>query len=219
MKLTPKYLILSASIAVAPSLASAQDWDGFYGGLTLGYANHDTTHSFSNLAPSGDSSPDGALYGGFVGYSFQSGRTVYGAEMDFEGSSASGSYTNLTGSTSGGQVDLNWQGSLRAVLGYSGNLGSYPALFYATAGYAYGDFDFQGGPSAAPNNAYSDSLDGWTIGAGIDTRLANNLSLRTEYRYTDYGTASGFLAPAFPTVTMPVDVKQHAVRIGLRWEF
>lgn len=219
MKLNPKYLFLSASIAVAPSLASAQDWDGLYGGLTLGYANHDATHSYNNGAPSGDSSPDGALYGGFVGYSFQSGRTVYGAEMDFEGSSASGSYTNLTGATSGGRTDLNWQGTVRAVLGVAGNLGSYPALFYATAGYAYGDFDFQGGSSAAPTNAYSDKLDGWTIGAGIDTRLANNVSLRTEYRYTDYGTSSGTLAPAFPAVTMPVKVEQHAVRIGVRWEF
>ncbi len=219
MKLIPKYLVLSASLAVAPCMASAQDWDGLYGGLTAGYVNHDAKHRFSNAAPSGDSSPDGALYGGFAGYAFQSGQMVYGAEADFEGSTASGSYTNLTGATSGGRSELNWQGSVRAVVGYAGNLGSNPALFYATGGYAYGDFDFRGGPSGFATNSYSDKLDGWTIGAGIDTRLASNLSLRTEYRYTDYGRSNGTLAPAFPAVNMPVKVTQHAVRIGLRYDF
>ncbi|MDA3858631.1 MAG: porin family protein [Roseovarius sp.] len=219
MRLTAKQMVLSVSIAVAPCLATAQDWSGLYGGVTAGYAALDAKHRFSNLAPSGNSNPDGALLGGFAGYSIQSGQMVYGAEVDFEGSTASGRYTNLTGATSSGKAELNWQGSVRAVLGYAGNLGTSPALFYATGGYAYGDFDFSGGPSAAANNKYSDKLDGWTIGAGIDTRIANNLSLRTEYRYTDYGKSNGTLAPGFPGVTMPVKVEEHAVRIGLRMDF
>ncbi|SHL49036.1 outer membrane immunogenic protein [Roseovarius marisflavi] len=219
MKLTPKQLVLSAFISAMPCLASAQVWDGFYGGLALGYTDLDAKHSYSNGAPSGNSSPDGALYGAFAGYAVQSGQMVYGAEVDFEGSEASGSYTNLTGATSAGRSELNWQGSVRAVVGYAGNLGPNPALFYATGGYAYGDFDFRGGPAATPTNGYSDKLDGWTIGAGIDTRIATNLSLRTEYRYTDYGKSRGTLAPAFPAVSMPVKVTQHAVRVGLRWDF
>ena len=220
MAFNVKKLALSVSVAVTPCLASAQNWDGLYGGVTLGYASHDATHSFSNGAPTGSSDPDGALYGGFVGYAAQSGQMVYGAELDFEGSSASGSFTNTTGATSGGRVEQNWQGSIRGVLGYAGNLGPNPALFYATAGWAYGDFDFQGGPASAfVNNRYSDSLDGWTVGLGMDMRLANNWSLRTEYRYTDFGTANGTLAPSFPGVSMPVSVEQHAVRIGLRMDF
>ena len=215
-----KKIALSASVALMPSVAVAQDWDGLYGGMTLGYVAHDATHSFSNLAPSGDSDPDGLLYGGFLGYALQNGQMVYGGELDFEGSTASGSYTNLTGATSGGRAEQNWQGSVRAVLGFAGNLGPNPALFYATAGWAYGDFDFQGGPAAGfAGNEYSDTLDGWTVGLGIDTRLVNDWSLRTEYRYTDYGNANGNLAPAFPAVTMPVSVAQHAVKIGIRKDF
>ncbi len=220
MNLNVRMMALSASIVVAPGLASAQNWDGVYGGLTLGYVSHDATHTFSNGAPSGSSDPDGALYGGFVGYAYQTGQTVFGAELDLEGSSASGSFTNMSGSTSGGKAELNWQGSIRGVLGYAGNLGPNPALFYATAGWAYGDFDFRGGPASAfLGNKYSDSLDGWTVGLGIDTRLASNWSWRAEYRYTDFGKANGTLAPAFPSVNMPVSVKQHAVRIGLRRDF
>lgn len=172
------------------------------------------------MAPTGNSNPNGALYGGFVGYAFQNGQTVYGGELDFEGSSAAGSFVNLTGATSGGRAKLNWQGSVRGVVGLAGNLGTRPALFYGTAGWAYGDFDFNGGPSATfLANQYSQGLSGWTAGLGIDTKLSANMSLRTEYRYTDYGTASGALAPGFPGVTMPVAMKQHAVKIGLRMDF
>lgn len=214
-----KTVALGLTTLLLPCMSAAQDWNGIYGGLTLGYTIHDTNHSFSNGVPSDSSDPDGVLYGGFVGYGFQTGQMVLGAEVNIEGSNASGSFTNLTGGSSGGRAELNAQGSIRGILGYAGNLGSYPALFYGAFGWAYGDFDFKGGPAGAATNKYSDNLNGFTIGLGIDTRLGNNFSIRTEYTYTDYGTAHGNLAPAFPTVQMPVSVKQHAFRIGVRKDF
>lgn len=211
---------LGLAVSLIPCVATAQDWSGVYGGLTLGYTFHDAKHRFSNGAPSDDSDPDGVLYGGFAGYALQSGQMVYGIEVTAEGSSASGSFTNLSGATSGGKAELNVQGAVRAILGYAGNLGTYPALFYGAAGWAVGDFDFRGGPSATPAaGRYSDTLDGFTIGLGMDTRLGNNFSIRTEYTYTDYGKSSGNLAPGFPGVQMPVSVNQHAFRIGLRKDF
>lgn len=203
--------------AVAP--AAAQDWAGPYGGVTFGYAFGDATHSFDNGAPSGNSSPDGVPVGGFLGYSLQSGNTVFGAEADIDLNNQAGSYTNTTGSTSGGSTEGVWQASVRGVVGFEGQLASKPALYYATAGWAVGEFDFMGGPSAAPTNPYSETLNGWTAGLGMDWRFAPQTSLRVEYRYTDFGTASGVLAPAFPGVTMPVDVTQHAVRVGVRMDF
>ena len=220
MALKTRLLGTCAVVVITSTCAFAQDWSGFYGGATIGYTSHDTTHTFSNGAPTGSSDPDGGLLGGFLGYAFQSGQTVYGAELDIEASNASGTFANLTGPTSGGKAELNWQGSIRGVLGFAGNIGPNPALFYGTLGWASGDFDFYGGPAAAfAGNRYSKTLDGWTAGVGIDTRFSNNLSLRTEYRYTDYGTARGTLAPGFPAVTMPVSVEQHAVRIGIRMDF
>ena len=214
------YIIAGAILAAAPVGASAQDWDGLYAGVTLGYASHDATHTFSNGAPTLSTDPDGALYGAFLGYTFQTGQTVFGGEIDFEGSSASGTAVSLAGATSGAKMEQNWQGSIRAILGFAGNIGPNPALFYGTLGWAYADYDFKGGPAATfAGNSYGDSLDGWTVGLGIDTRFSGNLALRTEYRYTDYGSASGQLNPGFPAVTMPVSVTQHAVRIGLRYDF
>lgn len=219
MKRKARILGTCAVLALAPAMAAAQDWGGLYGGLTTGYVSLDASHTFSNGAPSGSSDPDGALVGTFVGYGIQSGNTVYGVEADLEWADASGSFVNLAGATSAASAELNWQGSVRGVLGYAGTMFSRPTLFYGTVGYAYGDFDFRGGPAAAPTNAFSDGVDGWTVGFGFDRRFSANMSLRAEYRYTDYGTASGTLAPAFPAVVMPVSLNEHAVRVGLRLDF
>ena len=201
--------------------ALAQNWDGLYGGFSVGYAFGDATHSFSNGAPTDNSSPDGALIGGFLGYGIQSGNTVWGGEVDLEFSDYSGSFVNTTGATSQGVIDGNWQGSIRAVLGFEGALAGKPTLYYATGGWAIGEFDFLGGPSVPvpPGGGYSETLNGWTAGVGVDIQVAANTAMRLEYRYTDFGEASGTLGPTFPAVTMPVDVTQHAVRFGIRMNF
>ena len=211
----------TAAVLALTNAAAAQDWDGLYGGLSFGYAMGDATHTFSNGAPTGNSDPDGVLFGGFLGYGFQSGNTVYGGEIDLEFSNYSGSYVNTTGATSQGNIDGKWQGSIRGVVGLASTFAGNPALYYATGGWAVGEFDFLGGPSVPvpPGGGYSETLNGWTAGFGVGVRVAANTTMRVEYRYTDFGDASGTLAPTFPGVTMPVDVTQHAVRFGLRMEF
>lgn len=205
-------------MAIAPAATFAQDWDGIYTGVSLAYADHDATHSFSNGAPTDGSDPDGALVGGFIGYALQNGNIVYGIEADFEGGDVSGTFNNPGGLGSSGEADLNLQGSIRAKVGLAGSLGGNPTHYYGTVGWAAGKFDFQGGPpfGGFVGNGYSETLDGWTIGAGIETAIGGNLSFRTEYRYTDHGTSSGNLAPGFAGVGMPVSVEQHSFRIGLR---
>lgn len=191
-------------------------WSGFYVGLQGGYLWGDARHSFSNGAPSDNSDPDGFIGGGHIGFNLQSGGIVYGIEADFEGGDVSGGFTNVTGATSVGTVDLNWQGSVRARLG----LAHDRTLFYVTAGWAFGDFDFGGGPAPGPACCgYSETLNGWTVGGGIEWALSKNLTTRFEYRYTDYGRASGGLAPVFGGVTMPVELETHAIRAGLSYKF
>ena len=214
-------LIATTAIIALPVAVAAQDWSGLYGGFTFGYGLGDANHTFSNAAPAGNSSPEGVMIGGFMGYAVQNGNTVWGGEIDIETSNYEGSYINTTGATSQGVIKGNWQGSVRGVLGFAGAMGNKPTLYYATAGWAVGDFDFLGGPSAPvpPGGGYSERLNGWTAGIGMDVEIAPNTALRAEYRYTDFGTASNVLAPTFPAVTMPVDVTQHALRLGVRFNF
>ncbi|MDJ0821157.1 MAG: outer membrane beta-barrel protein [Paracoccaceae bacterium] len=221
MRSSVKTLLASAAILALPGAALAQDWAGPYGGLTVGYAFGDADHSFSNGAPSDNSTPEGTLIGLFAGYAWQSGSLVYGAEIDFEAADVDGSYVNTTGATSQGVYDQDWQASIRGVLGYAGTLSGKPALYYATAGWAMGDFEFLGGPSVPvpPGGGYSEQLSGWTAGIGMDWMMGANTAMRIEYRYTDFGEASDNLSPTFPGVTMPVEVTQHALKLGVRMNF
>jgi outer membrane immunogenic protein len=216
-------LALSAAPAFAADAVVSEttplavyDWSGLYVGLQGGYLKGEASHSFSNGAPSDDSDPDGFIGGVHAGYNWQSGTFVYGVEGDFEGGDVKGSYDHPAGGSSVGTSELNWQGSVRARLGYAFD----NALVYVTGGWAIADFDFGGGPSPLPaSGGYSDTLNGWTVGVGGEWAFDRNWTARLEYRYTDFGQASGNLAPGFPGVEMPVDVRTHAVRIGFSYKF
>lgn len=216
-----KAVFATITLLALPGLTSAQTWVGPYGGVTLGFAMGDATHTYSNGAPTGNSDPDGQLLGGFLGYGFQNGATVWAIEADIEASNFDGSFVNVTGATSSGVIDGKWQGSIRGVVGFDGMLAGKPALYYATGGWATGKFDMNGGPSVPfpPAGGYSDTMSGWTLGVGVDWRLSGNMSMRIEYRHTDFGSTSGFLNPTFPAVNMPVDIDQDAIRLGMRFEF
>jgi outer membrane immunogenic protein len=209
----PILAALPTSQAGAEEGASA-DWSGFYVGFQAGYLFGQSHHTFSNGAPSDDSDPNGVVGGLHAGYNFEFDSIVVGPEADFEGTSASGHFDNTSGITSSGSADLRWQSSLRGRVGYA--IDSF--LPYVTAGIAFGDYEFGGGPTGGPCCGYSDTLTGWTAGAGVEY-LMDRVSLRLEYRYTDYGKASDGLAPAFPGVSMPVDNQTHAIRMGVSLHF
>lgn len=202
----------AADIDVAPA---AYDWSGFYIGGQGGYAFGDADHSFSNGAPDGDSKPDGFFGGLHAGYNAQINSIVLGLEVDAELAGIDGTFQEPAAATSSGSTDIKAQGSLRGRVGLA-----YDRLLpYLTGGLALADVDYGGGPLGGPCCGYSKSPLGYTIGAGIEYALTDMVSTRLEYRYTDFGTKRGGLAPTFPGVTMPVDLETHAVRLGLSIHF
>jgi len=205
-----------APVYKAPPLIVAYNWTGFYIGAQGGLVWGKASHSYSNGAPSTTADLDGFVGGGHAGYNFQSGNIVFGIEGDVEAGDVNGSFSNLTGMTSVGSTKLNSQWSVRGRLGFAaGN-----TLFYLTGGWASGDFDFTGGPAPGPACCgYSQTLHGWTAGGGAEVGFAPNMTVRIEYRYTDFGSASGGLPPIFPDVIMPVDVSTHALRFGLSYKW
>lgn len=217
---TVKYLggIVAAATIVGATSANAQtvDWSGFNAGVQVGYAWGDTDHSFDNGAPSDTSGVDGIVLGGHLGWKMQSASSlVYGIEGDFEWSNADGGFDNMTGITSTGSAEINWEASARAVLGVaSGN-----TLIYATGGGAFADYDFMGGPSGDLCCGYGGTQVGWTVGGGVDLMASGNMYLGIQYRYTDFGSDSGAMPPTYPGVIMSVDSTQHAVRarVGVRF--
>ncbi|MET0606945.1 MAG: outer membrane protein, partial [Beijerinckiaceae bacterium] len=174
-----------APVAPAPVVyAPAFTWTGFYIGVQGGYTRGRTTGAVSD-AIGGESfgyDTDGGLFGVHAGYNFQfSPMFVAGVEADAEWSGLSGSGVTSLGAF-GHSTDIEWQGSLRGRLG----LAFERAMIYATGGLALANIEHAAiGPISS--YSYSDTRAGWTLGGGIEYAVTNNVTIRGEYRYADYG--------------------------------
>ncbi len=58
---------------------------------------------------------------------------------------------------------------------------------------------------------------GWTVGLGIEAMVAENVSAKVEYNYTDYGTRSYDYAPG--PETTDTSFTTHAIKAGVNFHF
>lgn len=185
----------SAPVAVETHLFS---WDGAYAGIAAGYGwgNGD----FSAGGASIDEDFDGAIAGGFVGYNWQmSNGFVMGIEGDVDYNW--NKEDNILG-IDGVDAGTKWAGSVRGRVGYAFDR----ALVYAAGGWtatrAFLD---------TPVGDDDETFHGWTVGAGVDFAVTDNVFLRGEYRYNDFGDKD------FDGVN--VDIDQHVVKAGIAVKF
>ncbi|MDI7862319.1 porin family protein [Rhizobiaceae bacterium n13] len=172
-------------------------WSGGYVGLQGGgtWADGDISAGGSDTTRN----LDGGLFGAFAGWNFQNNNFVYGVEGDaYYNWNDNGN--DLFGSSA--EVGTEWAGGIRGRLGYTFDR----AMIYGTAGWTA-----TRGFVDVPGNDDKETLNGWTVGAGLDYAITNNVFGRAEYRYNDYGSAD------FGGVKM--DVQQNQVTIGVGVKF
>lgn len=181
--------------AVVYEEAPVMGWDGGYVGA-MGNYNH------SEVDRDGLPGVDSDTFGGaaFAGYQRQSGNIVYGAEGDV-------GYNATNGDNAGTDVKTGVDGSLRARLGYAPN---DRVLVYGTGGVAAADAEVS---DAAGDD--SQTVLGYTVGAGADVKITEQIFARGEYRYTNYmdetfNTGSG---------DQDVDIDSHRVGAGIGFKF
>jgi outer membrane immunogenic protein len=178
----------AAPAYIAP--VSAFSWTGFYVGIEGGASFLNTRDAFIAR----DVDRTAGLLGGVVGYNYQMpNRFVVGLEGD-GGGVFGGDKTVL-----GTKYDTTYFANVRGRLGYAF---AERALLYVAGGVAFGDVKL---------GALTQDRVGWTIGAGVDYALTNNLIGRVEYRYTDLGRENlgGFR----------VTQDSNAVIVGLLYKF
>ena len=187
-------------------------WTGFYVGGQVGYEfGKSNAFAFATVTQTGlaanSASKNGVIGGGHVGYLFstqslpvigslfgQNGGFgfgtggVVGIEGDVDGTSARANYA-LGGFNDNARESI--QGSIRGRLGIAFDR----ALFYATGGAAFGSLQnsYVNTLTGVFDN-YSRTRVGYTVGGGVEYAFTNNLSVRVEYRFTDYGSFTNILA-------------------------
>jgi outer membrane immunogenic protein len=161
---TPEPLPTPPAVEAAP----ANNWTGFYLGALLGYTWGDAGTSGFDV---GHVNTDGIDGGAYAGYNWQfPNNFVIGGEGDLL-------YSGASGDKGGLDVDQGWNGSLRARAGIA--LDRF--LIYGTGGVALTELQLDGAGESDTNTLW-----GWTIGAGTEAMITRNITARVEYRYTDY---------------------------------
>ena len=161
-------------------------WTGFYIGANVGGGFADLRSTFDSagaILGGLSNNASGVVGGGQLGYNYQTGSYVFGAEFDFGGldlqNTALIPFTDF-GTTINRGLNLDVTGRL----GYAAG----PALFYAKGGYAW----FHGTlglttPDPAANITYR-GLNGWTVGGGIEYKINPTWSVKGEYQYFEFQT-------------------------------
>ncbi len=75
---------------------------------------------------------------------------------------------------------------------------------------------------ASVDASASTTMTGWTAGGGLEWAATQNLLLRAEYRYADYGSFKptlGVNAPGSVAVTPDIRLATHTVLLGVGWRF
>ncbi|WP_055046258.1 outer membrane protein [Devosia sp. A16] len=178
------------------------NWDGPYIGVFAGYGWGSAEQSTTDAIFDGDALDlSGWMLGVAAGANFTVGTgIVAGIVGDIAWSDISGYDADYFTS-----VDIDWTGSLRGKLGFDG--GAF--LPYLTAGLAVANatIDFDG-------DSDSNTHIGWTVGAGVEFAVADNVSIDLLYRYSDYGTQTYEVVP-----DSDVTLTAHTVSVGLNWRF
>lgn len=226
---------------VLAPIAPIFTWTGFYVGVnagavftdadirTEGNAANTIANVAANRRPASLSQDEtGFTIGGQVGYNYQIGNIVLGAEADlaYTDISRRTSFTSTLNDRAVFSQDLEYLGTVRARVGYAFDR----FMIYATGGLAYGEAknraDFYANTIGNPlqfTGGKSDVEFGYAVGGGVEYAFTNNISLKAEYLYYDLGKTR-VLVNAVPGVgvnsyTSTFKNDGHVVRAGLNYRF
>ena len=231
-------------------------WSGFYLGINGGYsAGRDEFNQtlvalpgaggllFTSSSPN-RIAPSGGLFGGQVGFNWQTGPVVWGVEADWQWANQTdttcgglcGNFVipgvlTIVGQTTSVYQKVKWFSTARARVGWAND----GALIYVTGGGAWMGVDetdtisfaiISGlGPftSAA---SFSNTRSGYAVGAGIEMRLWANWTAKVEYLHLDVGGTTNTFSPGLPFAvpagslsTTTGRIKDDIFRVGLNWKF
>jgi outer membrane immunogenic protein len=229
-----------------PVPAMPIEWTGLYFGVNAGYgwAQGSTNTFFAGdltggtttplgLGPTelsgtklnGSGNPSGAIAGGQIGFNWQAGMLVFGAEADGQWLGQQSSFTVVcsSGCVATENVKIKSLATGRARVGLAFDW----LLPYVTAGAALvnvsDDLTVTAGGVTGSSRLLAGSTLGWTVGAGLDIALSSTWSARLEYLYVradDVSTTARIpTALGLGIANEGSSYQDNIVRVGLNYRF
>jgi outer membrane immunogenic protein len=190
-------------------------WTGFYAGVNAGYGWSTGTSRYYDPAFGyvGSSSNGGFVGGGQVGYNYQMGAFVIGAETDIQYASVGNKGSSYGSRYYAGNSD-GYYGTIRGRLGFAFDR----ALVFGTGGFAYGDLG--GNNSSDPylgHHRGNSTNGGWTLGGGVEYAVTNNVTAKVEGSYVNLDTRGNYTLNGYQGDRR--DTEFGVVRAGLNYKF
>lgn len=214
--------LTAALILSGANNATAQDapspFAGTYIGVHAGHAGADANFTgapyianlpLEDVPVSGRNDAfdlDGALFGVHGGHNIvRRGKILFGIEGDWSRLDNKDTVTGGETVQVNGEdfvfdhvstLDLNWQATLRARLGYVAGR----TLFFGTIGVAFLDMDWSETATAfdddanetyVQNHRGGDTLTGLALGGGIEFAVRENVFIGADYIYENFGSSGG----------------------------
>ena len=186
--------VLATALGACPAWAQEQE-EHFNGPRVEALFGYDQAKVGLEATDEFNADAEDIFYGAAIGYDFQRGMLMFGAEAEIAGSGLSyqESVTNidLDGSVvSGtGRIDSATEYYVGARFGVVGGR----SALYVKAGYAMSgiDIDLDGTVDGVPDSFDADiDLDGLRLGVGYEYKVNDLVYLKAEYRYTDFSGAN-----------------------------
>ena len=244
-------IIISAALAsctfISPAWADEEiNWDGAYIGVSAGYTQTKSdsvvtlggawtteTTTLQNFVTNNWSAKQSfgkENFGGQIGFNHQMGGVVVGLEAT--ASSLSGSSVRNSGPLAAPNPTYTFTNTVdpKALYTVEAKVGAPlgKTLIYVHGGWAWVSANLSADLISNGNyskvGGVSSTFDGFIVGAGIEHKFSQNVSLRVDYSYTDQGDvsyATTFRNANFPTYSESVnqDLRLHVVRVGLNYHF
>lgn len=221
-----------AILAATPAMAEETDWTGFYAGVFGGLAGGQQVYPFEInmggdfIAGQADINSSGFFAGAQAGFDYEVNGMLIGVVTDLSWANITGQLGVDINSNLGFSADamigstVDWFGTarLRAGAPVTDDL-----LVYATGGVAFGSVTYSyeaNWNGSGGSDSISDMQIGWTAGAGFEYKVADNISLQTEYLFVDLGSRnleqwSGGGGDA----RIDGDTAFHTVKAGVNFRF
>jgi outer membrane immunogenic protein len=211
--------------APPPVVAPIYDWSGFYIGANGGWGDNHSCVDLFNAAGTdfigGCGDRSGGLFGGQIGYRWQSNQFVFGLEAQGDWADLSRSRVSVFNPALSTNVKTDGIGLFTGQIGWAWNA----ALLYVKGGAAVTDNSFTILDTVTGAGLVSASATRWggTLGVGFEYGFAPNWSFGVEYDHLWMGTSNNSFTAVDPRLVtilndrISQDVDMLTLRVNYRF--